>query len=264
MTAPARRPVRGAGRSEPAGHRRAARRRRRSVGERRRRAADQPARGVAPPPPAEGSGARGGGAAGHPAHLPPARRRRRGGRGVPHPGVGRRGRRGSASLAENTAPRRRRRKPSRRDRRTAATQLRDPLPARARVRRAGPRACRRGGRRATRRRAIPTPSSTLEPRLGGRIFERTPDGSEIDWGEITAWDPPHRLGYLWHIGRTSRGRHRRVELTFVDLGDGPTRLDIVHSGWDRLGADGAQFRHANTAGWDGTIPAFRAAAEARA
>ncbi|MFI7065170.1 hypothetical protein ACIBL3_29545 [Kribbella sp. NPDC050124] len=30
----------------------------------------------------------------------------------------------------------------------------------------------------------------LERRLGGRIYERTQAGDEIDWGEITAWDPP--------------------------------------------------------------------------
>src|SRR6185369_14084263 len=36
---------------------------------------------------------------------------------------------------------------------------------------------------------------TLEPQVGGRIYERTHDGEEIDWGLITAWDPPHRLRY---------------------------------------------------------------------
>lgn len=41
----------------------------------------------------------------------------------------------------------------------------------------------------------------LEPRAGGRIYERTSDGREVDWGEITLWDPPRRLGYRWHIRR---------------------------------------------------------------
>ena len=101
---------------------------------------------------------------------------------------------------------------------------------------------------------------TLEPRLGGRIFERTPDGNEIDWGEITAWNPPHRLGYLWHISRDRRDA-TDVELTFVDRGDGTTRLEIVHSGWERLGASGVAFREANTAGWSALIPSFVTAAE---
>jgi hypothetical protein len=100
---------------------------------------------------------------------------------------------------------------------------------------------------------------TLEPHLGGRIFERTPDGTEIDWGEITSWNPPHRLGYLWHIRRDRRDA-TDVELTFVDLGDGTTRLEIVHSGWERLGAEGAAWRESNTAGWSALIPAFVAAA----
>jgi len=102
----------------------------------------------------------------------------------------------------------------------------------------------------------------LEPRVGGRIFERTPDGTEIDWGEITQWDPPHRLGYLWHISR-DRSDATDVELTFVDRGDGSTRLDIVHSGWERLGAGGQGYRQANTGGWNALIPNFVAAAHHR-
>ena len=103
---------------------------------------------------------------------------------------------------------------------------------------------------------------TLEPRLGGRIFERTPEGTEIDWGEITAWNPPHRLGYLWHIAR-DRSDATDVVLTFVDAGSGKTRLDIVHSGWERLGAEGSSWREANTAGWGALMPNFIAAGENR-
>jgi uncharacterized protein YndB with AHSA1/START domain len=103
----------------------------------------------------------------------------------------------------------------------------------------------------------------LEPHLGGRLFERTPDGVEVDWGEITLWSPPLRLGYLWHIHR-DRSDATDVELTFVDLGNGTTRLDIVHSGWERLGAEGASWREANTGGWSALMPNFVAAAEASA
>jgi uncharacterized protein YndB with AHSA1/START domain len=92
----------------------------------------------------------------------------------------------------------------------------------------------------------------LEPRLGGRIFERTPEGDEIDWGEVTVWNPPTRLGYLWHIGR-DRSDATDVEVTFVDLGDGTTRLTIVHRGWERLGAEGPAYRDSNAHGWNALI-----------
>jgi uncharacterized protein YndB with AHSA1/START domain len=106
----------------------------------------------------------------------------------------------------------------------------------------------------------PDTTVVFEPRPGGRIFERTPDGTEIDWGEITVWSPPDLLGYLWHIAR-DRSDATTVTLHFVALDDGTTRLDIGHDGWERLGADGPQFREANTAGWNALIPSFVAAAE---
>ena len=99
----------------------------------------------------------------------------------------------------------------------------------------------------------------LEAGVGGRILERTPDGTEIVWGEITGWEPPARLAYRWHIRRDPH-EATDVQLHFVDLTDGRTRLDIEQTGWERLGAEARTWRDANTAGWSGLLPHFTAAA----
>jgi uncharacterized protein YndB with AHSA1/START domain len=98
----------------------------------------------------------------------------------------------------------------------------------------------------------------LEPRVGGRIFERTEAGDEHDWGEVIVWEPPRRLGYLWHLGR-DRSSATEVEITFVDNHDTTTQVRIEHRGWERLGAQGQPWRDANQAGWAGLLPHFVAA-----
>ena len=95
----------------------------------------------------------------------------------------------------------------------------------------------------------------FEPRRGGRIFERTSQGTEIEWGEIVEWDPPRRLRYLWHIA-TDPQNATDVEIVFRELPDSTTRIEIEHAGWDRLGAIGQTWRDANQAGWDGVLPSY--------
>ena len=102
---------------------------------------------------------------------------------------------------------------------------------------------------------------TLETRPGGRIFERTPGGLEHEWGEVTIWEPPTRFGYLWHL-RRDRADATEVEIRFIDRGDGGTRVEIVHTGWERLGTDGQAWRDRNQGGWATLLPHFIGAATA--
>ena len=102
----------------------------------------------------------------------------------------------------------------------------------------------------------------LERRPGGRIYERTPGGIEHDWGEVTIWDPPSRLGYLWHL-RRDRADATQVEIRFTAADPGRTRVEIEHRGWEALGADCETWRDRNRGGWATLLPWFVAAADAR-
>ena len=102
---------------------------------------------------------------------------------------------------------------------------------------------------------------SFEPRLGGRIFERTSGGEEHDWGEITAWEPPRRLGYLWHL-RVDRADATNVQITFVAVDQRRTRVEIEHRGWERLGAEGMERRDRNRGGWANLLPHYQELANA--
>ena len=100
----------------------------------------------------------------------------------------------------------------------------------------------------------------LEPRTGRRIFERTSGGIEHDWGEVTIWEPPRRLGYLWHL-RRDRADATQVEIRFEPAAAGRTRVDIEHRGWEVLGAEGESWRDRNRGGWATLLPWYESAAE---
>jgi uncharacterized protein YndB with AHSA1/START domain len=98
----------------------------------------------------------------------------------------------------------------------------------------------------------------LEGRVGGRIFERTTDGAEHDWGEVTVWEPPALLGYLWFL-RTDRTDATDVAIRFVAVGHAATRVEIEHAGWERLGERGPVWRERNLGGWSTLVPHFQEA-----
>jgi len=100
----------------------------------------------------------------------------------------------------------------------------------------------------------------LEDGVGGRIYERTPDGTEHDWGEVTVWKPPTQLAYLWHL-RRDRADATEVDIRFVPLGATATRVEIEHRGWERLGSAAGEWRERNRAGWQTLLPHFLAAIE---
>jgi uncharacterized protein YndB with AHSA1/START domain len=105
--------------------------------------------------------------------------------------------------------------------------------------------------------ADPGITVTFEPRVGGRIFERTPTGEEHDWGEVLVWEPPRRLVYLWHL-RFDRSDATEVEVSFEPAG-AATEVMIVHRGWERLGSVAEERRERNRRGWEGVTERYRAA-----
>lgn len=95
----------------------------------------------------------------------------------------------------------------------------------------------------------------LEAGVGGRIFERTPEGDEHPWGEVTVWSPPDLLAYSWHL-RADRGDATEVTVRFVPRGTEATRVEIEHHGWDRLGASAQDSRNRNESGWSSLLPYY--------
>jgi uncharacterized protein YndB with AHSA1/START domain len=94
----------------------------------------------------------------------------------------------------------------------------------------------------------------IEPRLGGRIFERAADGRETLWGNVVAYDPPHRLAFSWIVGGLTTEQAQQIDLRFMPEGSG-TRVELTHSGWEKLGdaAAAARLRERYSGGWAAII-----------
>lgn len=86
--------------------------------------------------------------------------------------------------------------------------------------------------------------TVLEPKAGGRLYDRGVDGATCDWGRVLAFDPPHRLLLAWDISphwqiETNPDHTSEVELTFTAIDSDRTRVDLEHRHLDRHG-DGWQ------------------------
>ncbi|GAA2573673.1 SRPBCC family protein [Actinomadura fulvescens] len=71
----------------------------------------------------------------------------------------------------------------------------------------------------------------MDEALGGRIHETRADGTEHDWGRVTAWEPPARLAFTWQLPPAAG---TEIEVRFAALGPNLTRVELEHRGFDKL------------------------------
>lgn len=70
----------------------------------------------------------------------------------------------------------------------------------------------------------------IEGHVGGRLFERNPDGTEYEIGRVTAYQPPSIVAFTWRAPGWEVST--QVNVRFIAEGGG-TRVELEHSGWDQ-------------------------------
>lgn len=100
----------------------------------------------------------------------------------------------------------------------------------------------------------PTPETVIFDGAGGRLYERTTKGEELEWARVTAFEPPHRFVLSWNPSRKERPR-TEIEVTFAEV-DGKTRVDLEHRGWQNLGERGGQVRQGYDSAWSGVLAGY--------
>ena len=100
----------------------------------------------------------------------------------------------------------------------------------------------------------PITDAVLEPRVGGRWYEVSEDGSTCDWGKVLAFAPPGRLVLACQIDADCKydpDLITEVEVLFIAEGTG-TRVELEHRNIERFGAKAAAV--AEMIGSDGGWP----------
>ena len=101
----------------------------------------------------------------------------------------------------------------------------------------------------------------LEPRVGGRWYERGVDGSECEWGRVLAWEPPSRVVIVWQVNtqwKFDANLHTEVEVHFDAQPSGETLVTLEHRYLERLGENAAAQREMMNGGWGGLLALYAA------
>ncbi len=99
----------------------------------------------------------------------------------------------------------------------------------------------------------------IEPKAGGRWFERDEAGAETAWGKVLAWDPPGRLLLGWQLDAAFKYDAdflTEVELTFAAAGEGKTQVTLVHRHLERFGDSAEKIAASLSGGWPTRLQNF--------
>jgi len=106
----------------------------------------------------------------------------------------------------------------------------------------------------------------IEPRAGGRWYERDVDGSECECGKVLVWEPPSRLILAWQIDADWKFNPKlvtEVEVRFIPDGPDATRVELEHRDIERFGEGAEAMRESIDAegGWSGLLQLFKQSVE---
>jgi uncharacterized protein YndB with AHSA1/START domain len=107
----------------------------------------------------------------------------------------------------------------------------------------------------------PIAEVVIEPKAGGRWYERGEDGSECDWGRVLHWEPPKRLVLAWQINHRwqfDAALLTEVEVRFEAQGARATEVRLEHRLLDRYGQAAAEMRGIfdSAQGWSGLLERY--------
>jgi uncharacterized protein YndB with AHSA1/START domain len=105
----------------------------------------------------------------------------------------------------------------------------------------------------------------IEPKAGGRWYERGVDGVECEIGRVLLWEPPARLVLGWQLTadwKYDRNLVTEVEVRFIPDGASATRVELEHRNLERFGdrADVLRTQIDSPEGWGGLLQLFAQAA----
>jgi uncharacterized protein YndB with AHSA1/START domain len=109
----------------------------------------------------------------------------------------------------------------------------------------------------------------IEPRVGGRWYERGDDGSTCDWGRVLVWEPNSRLVLSWSIDADFQYNpelQTEIEVRFIAEKGGLTRVEFEHRCLDRYGDRRDEMRtiYDKTGDWGQLLASFAQTAETSA
>jgi uncharacterized protein YndB with AHSA1/START domain len=105
----------------------------------------------------------------------------------------------------------------------------------------------------------PQTDVVIEPRSGGRWYERGEDGAESEWGKVLQWDPPARVVLAWQIDGSWKYNPAcitEVELNFTAVGANETRVEFEHRYLERLGDNAVAVRELLNSGWGSILDLY--------
>ena len=115
--------------------------------------------------------------------------------------------------------------------------------------------------------AEPAVDAVVEPREGGRWYERAESGAECSWGHVRVWDPPRRVVLTWEISaawQPDPEATSEVDVRFSAADGGRTLVELEHRGLETYAERAEEMRSifGSDQGWSGLLAHFTAAAEA--